>query len=135
MLTLIDTDILSLFLRNDKQVVARFNAYYQEYNTVSFSVVTWYEIVSGLKHKDAKRQLESFLTFAEYCQIIPLSQSVANNAADLYAFTRKTGTPVDDIDLLIAGTALTHGMAIATRNVSHFNRLPGLIVEDWSIKT
>ncbi len=61
MLTLIDTDILSLFLRNDKQVVAHFNAYYQEYNTMSFSVVTWYEIVSGLKHKDAKRQLESWL--------------------------------------------------------------------------
>ncbi len=36
-------------------------------------------------------------------------------------------------DLLIAGTALAHDRIIVTNNRKHFERIPGLIVEDWSV--
>ena len=50
---LIDTDILSLFFRNHPQVVESCNLYLQEYDKLSFSLITYYEIFSGLKHRDA----------------------------------------------------------------------------------
>ncbi len=130
--TLVDTDILSRFFRNDARVVSHFDAYCREQGVICLSIITWYEIVSGLMHKDAHRQLERFLAFADQNRVLPLTQTAANHAARLYAITRQAGTPVDDIDLLIAGIALAHGMSLATHNVSHFNRLPGLIVEDWA---
>jgi predicted nucleic acid-binding protein len=43
-----------------------------------------------------------------------------------------TDVLVDDIDLLIAGIALEHGLVIVTRNCRHFERIEGLTVEDWS---
>ncbi len=46
---------------------------------------------------------------------------------------RKKGTPVDDIDLLIAGIAIENNMMVITNNMSHFERIEGLEVENWSL--
>ena len=52
--------ILSLFFRNQPLVVENFNAYIQEYGKINISIITYYEIVSGLKHRDAQKQLNQF---------------------------------------------------------------------------
>ncbi len=57
---LVDTNILSLFFRNQLPVLEKFNAYIQEYGKINISIITYYEIVSGLKHRDAQKQLTSF---------------------------------------------------------------------------
>ncbi|MEB3215595.1 MAG: hypothetical protein VKN72_04935 [Nostocales cyanobacterium 94392] len=49
---LIDTNIVSLFFRNNPNVVARFHAYLKEYDKLNISIITYYEIVSGLKHRE-----------------------------------------------------------------------------------
>lgn len=61
---LIDTDTISLFLRNHPQVVTNFQVYLEEFNSIHFSIITYYEIVSGLKYRDARKQLLSFLELA-----------------------------------------------------------------------
>jgi tRNA(fMet)-specific endonuclease VapC len=60
---LIDTNILSFFFRNYSLVVERFQAYLKEHDKINISIITYYEIVSGLKHRDAQKQLISFLEF------------------------------------------------------------------------
>ena len=130
--TLIDTDILSLFLRGHSAVVARFTDYLAEYAVIHFSIVTYYEIVSGLKHRDARKQLQTFLDFAQHSVIVPLAEDAANLAAERYAELRLLGQPIDDIDLLIAGTALAHQRVLVTHNLDHFQRVAGLELADWS---
>ena len=129
---LIDTDILSRFFRRDPLVVARFGEYTKHFDHITFSIVTYYEILSGLKHRDAHRQLAAFLDFSAEQRILPLNQEAADQAARLYAATRKAGTPVDDIDILIAGIALAHDRVVITHNTAHFSRLPGVAIEDWA---
>ena len=129
---LIDTDILSLFLRGNLPVTTRFGQYLSQYPTIVFSVITYYEIISGLKHRDAKKQLSGFLAFAAQSTIAPLSESSVLISADIYAELRQKGTPVDDIDLLIAGIALAEKRILVTHNRKHFDRIPALSVEDWS---
>ena len=130
---LIDTNILSLFFRGQAQVVANFASYLAEHPSITFSTINYYEVISGLKHRDAHKQLDVFLAFAQQCEILPLTTAIADKTAEIYALLRKQGTPVDDIDLLIAGTALTHDRIIVTNNRKHFERIPGLTVEDWSV--
>lgn len=130
--SLVDTNILSLFFRGHPQVVARFQTYLDEYDAINLSMITYYEIVSGLKHRDAQKQLEQFLEFASQNTILPLTQEAADVAADLYADLRKKGQSIDDIDLLIAGTAMVNGLVVVTQNRKHFDRMTGLEVEDWS---
>lgn len=61
---LIDTDILSMFFRGNSAVVEQFAAYLVEHSKIQISLITYYEIVSGLRHRKAQKQLESFLQFA-----------------------------------------------------------------------
>ncbi len=56
---LIDTNILSFFFRNHYLVNERFRTYLREYGKINFSIITYYEILSGLKHRDAQKQLAS----------------------------------------------------------------------------
>ena len=57
-------------------------------------------------------------------------------AAERYASTRfalqARGTPIGERDLIIAATALAHGLTVVTNNTREFARVPGLAVEDWS---
>ena len=129
---LIDTDILSLFFRKDSLVVAHFKEYLKQYDKINISIITYYEILSGLKHKNAEKQLDSFFEFVGYNSVLPLTEESAAISSDLYAELRKTGKQLDDIDILIAGIALSNGMMLVTRNTKHFDRIESLKIIDWS---
>jgi len=129
---LIDTDILSLFLRNNREVVGRFRSYLAVYKNINISIISYYEIVSGLKHRDADRKMNLFLSFAAKNRLMPLTEQSVSISAEIYAELRKEGKPLDDIDLLIAGTAMANNLVLVTRNQSHFRRIMGLEIEDWS---
>ena len=53
--SLIDTDILSMFFKGNSKVKEKFNIYLKSYKEINFSIITYYEIISGLKHRDAKK--------------------------------------------------------------------------------
>lgn len=128
---LLDTDTLSLFLRNDLQVVAHVQQYLQHFDTLNISIITKYEILSGLYHKDASKQLMRFEQLLVLLNVIPLNDYAVEIAAKKYAETRKLGTPIDDIDLLIAAIALANNLAIVTHNTKHFSKISELTIFDW----
>ncbi|MGV0025567.1 PIN domain-containing protein [Phormidesmis priestleyi] len=129
---LIDTDILSLFFRGNSAVVAQFQTYVAEHTRIQISIVTYYEILSGLKHRDSQRQLSQFLAFTAQSVILPLTLESIQESADLYATLRQRGVPVDDIDLLIAGVAIANNLVLVTHNQRHFSRIEALELQDWS---
>ncbi|MBE9035832.1 type II toxin-antitoxin system VapC family toxin [aff. Roholtiella sp. LEGE 12411] len=129
---LIDTNILSFFFRNDSLVVERFQAYLKEHDKINISIITYYEIVSGLKHRDAQKQLISFLEFVSYNTVLPLTTSSATISADIYANLRNKGIPIDDIDILIAGIAIANDLIIVTNNIRDFGKIENLEIQDWS---
>lgn len=63
---------------------------------------------------------------------LPVDGEVAATFATLKAACKQRGTLVPEMDLLIASTALTHNLVVATLNFRHFKLCPGLVIEDWS---
>lgn len=53
-------------------------------------------------------------------------------SADIYANLRAQGTPIDDIDILIAGIAMENDLIVVTNNRRDFGLIEQLEVEDWS---
>lgn len=49
---------------------------------------------------------------------------------EIKAFLEKKGQIIDDLELLIASTALTHNLILETNNEKHFKRLEGLDIEN-----
>ncbi|MBU0702069.1 type II toxin-antitoxin system VapC family toxin [bacterium] len=130
---LIDTDILSLFFRNQHNVVLNFKNYLAQHEKINLSIITYYEILSGLKHRDALKQLNLFLEFTRHNIILPLTEETVIISSDLYAKRRKIGKPIDDIDILIAGVALSNNLVLVTNNEDHFRNIEGLEILNWSL--
>lgn len=63
--------------------------------------------------------------------MFPLSDEIVVRAAEIYGDLHKRGALIEDADILIAATALEHGLALVTENPSHFGRIQNLIVEGW----
>ena len=129
---LIDTDILSYFFSRHAQVVENVDEYTDVFDQLNFSILTYYEILSGLNHRDARQQLSIFQRFVGENNVIPLTTQTIIIAADIYAETRRIGTPVDDLDILIASTAIENDWVLITHNRKHFEKIAGLEIEDWA---
>jgi tRNA(fMet)-specific endonuclease VapC len=132
---LIDTDILSMYFKGNKEVIRNFSHYLTKYPQINLSIITYYEILSGLKHHDAHKQIKSFQQFVAQNTVLPISIDSMNISAEKYAELRKQGTPVDDIDLLIAGIAIANDLIMVTNNSKHFGKISGLEICNWSIST
>jgi tRNA(fMet)-specific endonuclease VapC len=131
MRVLLDSDIVSAILNRDPRVVDRARDYFNQHKRFSFSIFTKYEILRGLKARDANRKLGQFEQICRLNEILPLTDSIVERAAEIYANLRIAGTPINDADILIGATALEHGMSVATNNERHFTRIQGLQIENW----
>jgi tRNA(fMet)-specific endonuclease VapC len=130
--SIIDTDTLSeIRKQKNPSVVAHANGYLTRYGHFSFSSITRYEVVRGLKAKGAARQLQQFLTFCQHSLILPVTDSVLDTAAEVWAKANVAGHPRNDADIIIAATALDHGLTLVTGNIAHFGWISGLTIEDW----
>ena len=75
--SMLDTDILSEFLRGNPKVIAKVDEYLKEHGFINLSIITYYEILNGLLYKDARKQLAKFEEFVSLNKVIPLTQRMA----------------------------------------------------------
>lgn len=128
---LLDTDTLSLLMRNQSAVVERATQYLAQHKRLTFSLITRYEILRGLMAKNANTQLARFQQFCAQQQILPLTDPVIQQAAMLYSDLYRRGQLISDADILIAATAQVHKLTLVTNNVAHFERISALDVVNW----
>ncbi len=129
---LIDTSTLSEVIRGrDESVRRNAHAYLERHQRFTFSILTRFEILRGLHAKDARGKISRFEILCANNEILPLSDSVVVKGAEIYARLRNQGKLIDDMDILIAATALVNGLDLITENVDHFGRIPDLEFESW----
>jgi len=130
--SLIDTDIISYFLKGNEKVFLKFKEYLLQHNSINISVITYYEIMSGLTFINATKQIEIFENFCNTASILNLTKDSVINSAKIYSKQRSKGKAIDDIDILIAGIALSNNLILVTNNIRHFEKVEGLKIENWN---
>lgn len=128
---LLDTDMLSYYLKGVPQVTAQAQLYLAHFGALEFSVVSYYEVRRGLEWAGATRKIADFEALVDCSIVWGLDRQAAREAAQISAALRQAGLPIEEADMLIAGTARAHGLVVITHNVRHFSRIDGLEVEDW----
>ena len=123
---LIDTDLLIDLEKGDDAVERLLGEEYR-----SISVITVSELLHGvLRAQGAIRTHRQ--AFVEHVlaglHAIPVTEPVARIHADIWSGVADRGESIGAHDLWIAATAIAHGLAIATRNNTHLERIPGLRV-------
>ncbi len=127
---LIDTNICICYIKGKFDLKKKFEKI--DPDNCFISEITLAELKFGVENSEKKEKnqkaLDNFLTGVK---IVPIFHSL-----DLYAKVktnlRKEGTPVDDFDLLIGVTSLTHNLIMVTNNINHFKRIKGIVLEDWT---
>src|SRR5271170_6958921 len=104
--TLLDTDILSEYLKGyDRNVIRRAADYARQHGVFTFTSVTVHEIVYGLELKDAEAQLQKALLWLNQNEQITPTSADYLQAAIIKATVRKQGSIVQLPDCLIAAVA------------------------------
>jgi tRNA(fMet)-specific endonuclease VapC len=130
--SILDTDILSEFLRGNIKVIKKVDEHLKEYGFVSLSIITYYEILNGLLYKDARKQMERFEQFVELNKVVPLTIRTVKISANIQAELRKKGIEIGHTDTLIAGVAMASELQLITNNTDHFKRIKGLDFANWT---
>ncbi len=124
---MLDTDVIVDHLRRRRLLELP-----AEEESFAVSIITVGELYSGVyrsrREDESLRAVEEFLK-REGVQIISLSTDTMRRFAKLSAQLDRDGMHVDDFDVLIAATAVEHGLTLLTRNRKHFGRIEGLKVE------
>lgn len=89
----------------------------------------WYGVAKSARPEANAKALEAF--FAGPVQLLALEGEDAKRAGEIRAELEKKGKPIGAYDVLMAGQALRHKMALVTANVKEFGRVKGLDWEDW----
>ncbi len=90
-----------------------------------------YGVANSAEHKQTHNQ-QVLDNFAENLQVVPL-ETCLKVFAQIKTHLKKQGQIVDSFDLLIAATAIANEMVLVTHNTKHFERIEGIILEDWTI--
>jgi tRNA(fMet)-specific endonuclease VapC len=127
---MLDTNALSELIRRPQGSLARRLDEFEP-DAVCTSIVAACELRFGAMRKGSApltRRVEQLL---EAITVLPLDTPTDEHYADIRAALERSGTPIGSHDLFIAAHARSRGMILLTRNRREFERVPGLIVEDW----
>ena len=89
--TILDTDILSALMRRTPAVLNRARNYSVYHPKLTFSWITRYEILRGLKAKNAATQIASFNVFCANNEVLPITERIVVRASDIYADLHRKG--------------------------------------------
>lgn len=128
---LLDTNIISALMRRHPVVMTKIQDYLDRQKRLTFSIISYYEILRGLEVKHAAVQKQRFELACLNSEILSLDEAVIRRAIKIYADLYRRGQLIEDADILIAATALVHNLPLVTNNYKHFSRIPALALQNW----
>ncbi len=139
---LIDTNVVSETMRADPQptVVKWLNA--QAAKTLYFAALSLAELLYGIALlPDGRRKVELGLVLSKQVEIffgervLFFDVAAAEAYADVMSRARRTGRPIGIADGQIAAIALTHHLAVATRDTFPFEAAGLDVINPWTVQT
>ena len=131
---LLDTDILSNLLKRapSTALIARLASVPPERQFTSS--ITLGELFYGAHRLGprANSLLERLdRTLLPNLPTLPFDEAAARCYGEVRAELERQGMPLGDADLRIGSIALARNLTVVTGNLRHFQRIPGLTVENW----
>ena len=131
---LLDTDVLSNLLKRSPSIdlIVKLAAVPAERQFTSS--ITLGELIYGARRRgslahDYLRRIETRLL--PDLPVLPFDSAAAWRYGAVRTELERRGLPLGDADLRIAAIALARNLTVVTGNVRHFQRIPGLPVENW----
>jgi tRNA(fMet)-specific endonuclease VapC len=131
----LDTNVVSAFMRAEPRVLAAVKHKQREQLLLCEPVAA--EIAYGIhrlppsKHRDKLRV--EFDALRPQLGVAPWTPEVSERFGELKAVLERRGERLEDLDIAIGVHALVVGATLVTVNTKHMSRIPGLMLEDWTL--
>ena len=127
---MLDTNIVIYIIkRRPIEVLDKFNA---NVGRMAISSITLAELMHGAeKSQQVEKNTRAVEDFTSRLDVIHYDDKAAFHYGSIRSDLEKKGAPIDINDLHIAGHARSSGLVLVTNNEGEFNRVKGLIVENW----
>lgn len=128
---LLDTNIVIYVLkRRPLMALDRFN---KEHGRMAVSSITLAELVHGAeKSNDPPRNLAAVENFFSRLAVLSYGEKAAWHYGNIRAGLEKIGMTIGVNDLHIAAHARSEGVTLVSNNLREFERVPGLMLENWA---
>lgn len=127
---LLDTNIVTYVIkRRPVEMLSVFNA---NAGRMAISAITLSELFHGAE-KSAKVQqnLAVVEEFSSLLEVLPYTAKASQHYGAIRSELEKSGRPIGVNDLHIAAHARSEGLTLVTNNPGEFERVPGLLLENW----
>jgi tRNA(fMet)-specific endonuclease VapC len=128
---MLDTNIcIYLIKQQPKEVIDKFQGI--ALGEIAVSTVTVAEMMYGVGKSQYKEKNKTALqAFLAPLDIVDFNFAAAQQYGAVQAYLEKIEKPIGAYDLMIAAHALSLDLVLVTNNEQEFQRIPGLIVENW----
>ena len=129
---MLDTNIVAFAKNNRPEIVLgrmrRFDS-----GDLCVSVITLAELEYGVFNSSNPERNQLALTlFLANIEVVPFDDDAAVEYGRIRADLKRKGTPIGANDLMIAAHAKSLGATLVTNNTREFERIEGLMLEDWA---
>lgn len=118
----LDTSILIDYFRKKNKQKSAFVKLAKEHQGFAISVITRFEVFVG----SSDQHQQFWHSFFKNFRTLPLTFECADVAVAISRRLKETNKQISLPDLLIAATAISHSLPLATLNLRHFGRIPEL---------
>ena len=130
----LDTNVVSLLMKGDPNVIGRLKAVSRADVCMPQPVVA--EIAYGIQRLSRSKRKDALASRFELLKSeirrVAWSDEVSEAFGGVKSGLERRGERIEDFDAAVAAHALAEGCVLVTANLKHMTRVPGLQVEDWS---
>ena len=127
---MLDTNMCIYAQKNIPQVIEKIKNNFQY--GVAISSITLAELQYGVQASaNVEKTTIALYKFLSIVEILDFDSSAATEYGKIRADLKRKGTPIGNMDMLIAAHAKSENLIVVTHNTREFERVEGLKLEDW----
>ena len=85
------------------------------------------------KSSDYEKTINEYLPFLNTFLVADFGADAVREYGKIRAYLETNGTPIGGNDMLIASIVKSMNGTLVTHNIKEFSRIPGLLLEDWTV--
>lgn len=129
---LLDTNIcIYIIKKRPESILAKFEQL--DKGQLFISVITLAELQYGIEKSSSKRLNQDIVDeFCSLTNVLIWDNTCARRYGKIRKYLESKGTPIGNMDLLIAAHSLSLDYILVSNNIREFARVPGLKYENWT---
>ncbi len=131
---LLDTNTAQSYIQNNEPVLQRANDVSLQGARVGISIIVFSELLAAIENSHSRnRNMAKLDEGMKSLALWPYDEGAAYYYGRTMAFLKRIGKPIDELDVMIAGTAMMLSNCVLVTIDSDFQNIPGLRLENWML--